>query len=274
MTLQLVGKDEPIGKYQEFYGPPTEQMPKLIELGHNPVSVAEIIKRRLYAPEDVIDNWRANSFFTGDGIVYDGQGNAKIVLDSALLREISPKTKLDHNAAVLSIDQWEDLHSFDILYLNADKVRKCYKKGFIKKGGIWQPENIVVGDVWKSISRVNDLKDLQDYAERVHEASGGDKVMQLWFDDRNTSFSPIMRSLIVNGVDLRSSVYLHHPLNLYYYGRLAGVVPETPRERCGRKQGTAGTSPYRETDVGSDLEERLEPLPENKPWYKRMLGLK
>ena len=102
MTLKLTGRDEPKCSYQEFFGCPTKEMSLLMGQGFDPISVAGVIGRRESAPCDVVDGWRHNYIFTGDGAAYDRQNNAKLVLDAELLREISPDTKLDNYATVLS----------------------------------------------------------------------------------------------------------------------------------------------------------------------------
>ena len=253
MTLQLTGKNEPKGLYQEFYGRPTENMPGLITAGYDPISVAGAISRRESAPADVVDEWKHNYIFTGDGAAYDGRKNAKIVLDAVLLREINPKTKLDNYAMILSNDQWEELHGDGVLYLNADKVEQAHEKGFVKRNGVWQPENTVVGDVWEHLSRGKDLK---DYAKIVSKTPGSNKVMRLWFD-RNNYTSPVMRSLVLLSFGNFSLVL--GSLNLDDgLGRLVGVAPEAHVAR--EKPVTRKTTPYREPAmaVAPTLDEVME----------------
>ncbi|MDP3640781.1 MAG: hypothetical protein Q8R53_06320 [Nanoarchaeota archaeon] len=221
MTLQLTGQNESGGLYQEFYGSLLQQMPILIARGLDPISVAGAIGRRESAPADVIDEWRRNYIFTGDGAAYDGRNNAKIILNAALLREINSNTQLINGARILSNDQWEELHGDAVLYLSADKVGQAHNNGFVKRKGVWQPENTVVGDVWEHLSQGKDLK---DYAEMVSKASGSNYVMWLWFD-RNHYTSPVMRSLVLDRIDLNSGVYGNNDLN-DDVGRLVGVAPE------------------------------------------------
>lgn len=248
MTLQLTGRDEPKGSFKEFSGRPTKQMPWLMKAGYGLTSVAGVIGRRESAPADVIDEWRRNYFFTGDGAAYDGRKNAKIVLDATLLREINSNTRLDNYAMVLSNNQWDELHGDDVLYLNADKVEQAHEKGFVNRNGVWQPENTVVGDVWTHLSRG---KDLQDYAEMVHGASGNDRVMWLWFD-RNTYSSPVMRSLVVISIGSNSNVLGNYILD-NNNGRFAGVAPEA--QVAAKNQGpyrTPASVPRSELEVVLD----------------------
>ncbi len=189
--------------------------------GFDPISVAGVIGRRESAPCDVVDGWRHNYIFTGDGAAYDRQNNAKLVLDAELLREISPDTKLDNYATVLSGHQWEDLYGNDVLYLSTDKVELAHEQGFVKRNGVWQPENTVVGDVWEHLSRGKDLK---DYAEMVSNASNSNKVMRLRFD-RNNYASPVMRSLVLSRIVNYSNIIGYFNLD-NFNGRLVGVAQE------------------------------------------------
>lgn len=253
MTLQLTGKNEPKGSFQEFYGRPTEKMPSLIKAGCVPISVAGVINRREHAPADVIDEWKNHYFFTGDGAIYDGRKNAKIVLDLTLLREINPNTRLDNYAAVLSDHLWDGLGGDNVLNLSSDQIKKAHKKGFVKRNGLWQPENTVIGDIWKGTDTFPGLargRDIQSYAKMVNKASKNDRVMWFWFD-RNTYSSPVMRSLVVSRFDSSSDVYGSNLLD-YLYGRLAGVAPEAPN-------ALENGSPYRNAGRSSEevLEERL-----------------
>ena len=239
MTLQLTGQSEPRGSYQDFFGSPLQQMPLLIDHGLEPISVAGAIGRRESAPADVVDGWRRNYIFTGDGAAYDGRKNAKLVLDAALLRKINPNTKLTNGAKILSNDQLEELHGDDVLYLSADKVNQAHKKGFVKRNGVWQPENTVVGEIWEYLSRGKDLK---DYAEMVHKVSRSDKVMRLWFDRSNYD-SPVMRSFVLSRVGNNSDADGDDDLN-YYYGRLVGVVAPEAQDNTHQRAARNG-GPYR-----------------------------
>lgn len=212
MMLQLTGKDEPVGLYQGFFGYPTEEMPCLMKQGYDLISVAGVIGRRESAPADVVNKWKYDYVYTGNGIAYDSQNNAKMVLDAVLLRKVNPDTKLTNNGAlVLSSEQWGELHGDGVLYLSADKVNLAHANGFIKKNGVWQPENTFVGDVWEHLSREKDLK---EYAEMVSKASNSNKVLRLWFD-RNTYTSPVMRSLVLCGIGNCSDVNGNSLLNHY-----------------------------------------------------------
>ena len=223
MTLQLTGRTEPQGLYRGFHGPPTEDMPQLMKAGYDLISVAGVIGRRESAPVDVVDEWRNSYFFTGDGVAYDGRKNTKVVLDAALLREINPNMKHSNYAMILSNDQWEELHGGDVLYLSTYQVAQASGKGFVKRNGVWQPENTVVGDVWNHLSRGKDVK---DYAEMVHQASGNNKVMSLHFDIKTYYFSPVLRSLVVSSFDHLSFVLGGYNNLSYFLGNLAGVAQE------------------------------------------------
>ncbi|MEK6904771.1 MAG: hypothetical protein AABX24_00035 [Nanoarchaeota archaeon] len=262
MNFQFTGKDEPEGLYQEFFGRPKKEMPRLIAEGYDPISVAGLIDRRESAPADVVNTWRCNYVFTSDAIAYDEKNNAKIVLDAKLLRDINPHTKFNNRARVLSAAQWENLRGDEVLYLSADEVEQTDKKGFVKRNGFWQPENNVVGDIWEGTDSFPGLarrKNLDDYIDLVSKASNGDTFLRLWFDeDKRTS--PTMLSLVVFSIYLNSRVIGYGNLD-NKYARFVGTTPELPR-------------PYAESSLtpSSRLEDTL--IPEKKPWYRRLLGIK
>src|SRR3989344_8979833 len=172
MILKLTGDNEPTGLFRDFYGRPTENITLLREQGYNLISVAEGIKRHKSAPADVINGWRENCIFTGDGIAYNSQRKAKIVLDAILLCEVNQKSQYQYGALVLSDNQWEDLSGNTVLELSAEELLQVYGKGFRSSRGLWYPENKIVEKTWIHLSRG---KDLQDYAEMVSSESDKDR---------------------------------------------------------------------------------------------------
>ena len=61
MEYNFTGKQETPNFYKLFYNyrvSMVDQLPKLFQEGYEPVSIAEIIERRMSAPDDVIKNWR------------------------------------------------------------------------------------------------------------------------------------------------------------------------------------------------------------------------
>ena len=244
-------------------------MPRLTNKGCVLISMAGLIERQLSVPEPVTNHWRYHKLCTGDSIAYDGQKNAKIVLDTKLLRKISRKSKLYNGALLLSDEQWEELGGDDVLYLNAEKVELADGRGFIKKNGVWQPKNTVVGEVWEHLSRGKNVK---EYAEKRSSTSGCDESLWLLFDRRNYT-SPVMRPLVVDDPSFPFSlVYGTKSFSDSYY--LLSVVPEALSIRCGRIQGTAGTSPYREPGLEKALELNKNLQQEKLSLYQRIFERK
>ncbi|MBI2581681.1 hypothetical protein HYV87_00945 [Candidatus Woesearchaeota archaeon] len=232
MTLQLVSNElqltstsEPRGKFREFYGCPLEKMPELNQGGYKPLSLSGMIKRRLHAPRDVLEAWRENYVFTSDAAVYDGKGNAKIALDSILLRSINTQSEVSEHppegGLLLSSDQWEGLDGDNVLPLSSTEIERANDGGFVYKRGSWRPVNSTVRKIWHFLGRGMDLK---EYAELVHTATGRAEVMNVVFY-RNIDSSPLLRPWLLGRVrDNSLAVGLG---NLAYNrGRLVGRRPE------------------------------------------------
>jgi len=94
IALQL---NEPRIEYKEFTVSIIDEMPRLIQQGYQPISIAQIMQRRLNVlgsiPE-VKDAWWMNYFDSGDAVVYHPDGKIKIVLDSPLARKLNPDITL------------------------------------------------------------------------------------------------------------------------------------------------------------------------------------
>ncbi|MEK6871571.1 MAG: hypothetical protein AABX16_01575 [Nanoarchaeota archaeon] len=135
MSIQL---NSQIANYKEFYGRDTEQMPKLIAENRIPLSVANILQARLTFGETLPD-WINYYFDTGDAIVYHPKGNVKIILDSAHLREINPKSKISNGALVLENDIYNSVDGVKFSRKELEKhLRKLLSKKQAKENPIWQ----------------------------------------------------------------------------------------------------------------------------------------
>lgn len=75
---------------KEFYGRNTEQMPLLLAEGRTPLTVAQLMERRLNVPVGVSFTYIDTYFDTGDAIIYNPKGRFKVDLDSQDLRGINP----------------------------------------------------------------------------------------------------------------------------------------------------------------------------------------
>lgn len=97
--------NEPIEKFQEFYGRNIEQMPQVLEEGGIPLGVAGLMRKRLEvltASEDVKDAWWDHYFDTGDTVIYHPDGRFKVVLNAEpVWKELSPESKLKNGSLIL-----------------------------------------------------------------------------------------------------------------------------------------------------------------------------
>lgn len=108
-----------IGLFKEFYGRNNKQMPKLVEEGWTPLSVAGLMQRRLEvlagSSDDVKAAWWDNYFDTGDGVFYHPDGNVKIVLGAQPIRDMTVDTPLSYGALMLNEDRDESIAAFEAL---------------------------------------------------------------------------------------------------------------------------------------------------------------
>ena len=231
MILQLTGQNERLADpYKEFYGQPIEQMPLLvsgkdkkgnvIDVPRVPISFADVLERRINAPEDVRRAWQNNYVFTGDGSTAGIEGDHLIVLDAQALREMTPESELHTGALVLPVDVWQELKSQKekVVYLTAHEVKEANGKGYVKKDGIWAPENRSVGKVLNALGRGKDLNSLCSTYERCFPRSNS--MLNVYFNKITKNDKPTMQSCCVG-----SDVYGNGNLD-DGSGRLVGVAPE------------------------------------------------
>ena len=97
-------RKEYMKNYKEFFGKYNEQMPNLIGEGFKPMSVYDIIEKRLDGDKYFEDNY----FDTCDAIVYGKKGKFKIIKNCLALLNITPKTKLERGAIKISKVEYEN----------------------------------------------------------------------------------------------------------------------------------------------------------------------
>lgn len=108
-------------KYKEFFGKNNEKMSELIEDGRIPMTVKQIIERRLNSE---LDDWKDNYFFTCDAIVYGKDGKFKIEKNSKKLLEMNKNTKLKNGAIPISQEYYESIDSPEFSEDDGDEVWK------------------------------------------------------------------------------------------------------------------------------------------------------
>ena len=239
MTLQFSGQSERMADphrefHQEFYGPVVKQMPLLVsgenkkgdvvDVPRDPASFAYTIERRETAPKDVRRAWQNNYVFTGDAVSRGVDGSLVSTWDSPILRTVNPESTLVRGALKLSTIQWKELQAQKegVLYLSAEQVAEVRGKGYVKKEGVWTPENTSVAKVWEHLSRG---RDLNGYVKMVADAMPGDEqIMKVYLDQAQLGL-PNLRSWVAYRFDYLSQAYGNGYL-LNDYGRLVGVAPE------------------------------------------------
>jgi hypothetical protein len=213
--IKLDGKTFP--QFKEFYGQNVAQMPKLIEAGRNPVSVAQLMQRRLElrnAPEDIKSSWMDNYFDMSDAIGYHPDGRIKVDLDSQTLREMTPETSRTGGALILTEDSY-----------NTSKGEEFTREKLGKTETPPSKKNAKAHPVWKTLARDQAL--LNDYVDLIfaegRERFGYDTAMDVYLDFAGDQ--PKMRALCVDRLEGGSSAYGGNDL-AYGSGRFVGLAPE------------------------------------------------
>src|SRR3990167_414574 len=93
-------------KYKEFYGNNLEQMELLIKDKRVPLTIKQIIERRLNSNQS---DWKDNYFDSCDAIFYGDDGKFKIIRDSKVLKEMTNKTKLVNGAIPMTKKKYDKL---------------------------------------------------------------------------------------------------------------------------------------------------------------------
>lgn len=217
MGLQL---NEQVSDYKEFYGKNTHQMPLLIADGRTPISVADVMKRRLEVlgqnySDEVRSAWWDNYIGTGDAPAYSPDGRIKIVLDSQPLRNINPKSKLKNSALVLPDGMYEMLEGLE---LTKDEIETYCNSDLTEKQVNQNP-------IWNVLARDESL--LKEYSSAVFKNAkkrfGYDKNMGLYISSEQKV--PIMRLWVVSRLENRSNASGRFNLG-DGDGRLVGVREE------------------------------------------------
>ncbi len=208
--------------HQTYEGRNTEQMPKLLADGKEPMNVAHLAEQRIYVrgkgiPKVQHDEWWNNYFDNADMFLRLPDGRGKVVPYSAqvlnFLREnLKPDTKLVDYALPLPDGFFE---AMDGLLLTSGQIEKLHTKGYSVK-------EAKDSDVWKTLTGTQ--KRLNHYVDAVAAETGRTE------DLMNTYFGPVSkvptgRLWYVNNRNGDSDAYGNCDLT-NDYGRLVGVAPE------------------------------------------------
>ena len=212
---------EPRPKYKEFYGRNVNEMPKLVADSRVPMSVADIMKKRLEVrnseDSELKASWHDTYFDTGDGVLYFPNGDLVVAYDSKALREMNSNSKLVGGAL--------DLSNVDLKDVTGQRFTKAQLEKMVL-GESLTLEQAKVHPLWIALARDNKLA--SDYAEMVFaetkERFDYDTNMGVYRDQAGKV--PKMRAWVVGWVDGRSGAGGNYVLD-DGSGRLVGVASET-----------------------------------------------
>ncbi len=127
--------------YTEFYGTNKGQMPLLVKAGLVPMSVAQLMQRRVAVLGDkaLKATWFDNYFDTGDAIAYKDD-KVKVVLDAAALRKMSARSELSTGALILPDGVYETLEGpeFTRDELTRLGIDKSLSQTKVREHPVWQ----------------------------------------------------------------------------------------------------------------------------------------
>ncbi len=127
--------------HTEFYGTNKGQMPLLVKAGLVPMTVAQLMQRRVAVLGDVALKaafWD-NYFDTGDAIAYKDD-RVKVVLDAQPLREMNARSELSNGALILPDGVYEALEGpeFTREELTRLGVGKSLSQTQVREHPVWQ----------------------------------------------------------------------------------------------------------------------------------------
>jgi hypothetical protein len=213
MAIKLNGTS---GIYKEFYGKNIEQMPLLIAESRVPMSVSQIMQKKLdvrNAEAEVRNAWMNNSFDTDDAIIYHPNGDVKIVLDSINLREMTPESKINHGALVLTYEVYKALPGVEFNEDEIGKIEYSLSKSEVKHHPIWR---LLARDS-------NLLNDYVDYIFNEYEKRFDDDTFMGIFPRLCNGDYPEMRSLRIKSLEDGSHANGWSDLD-YDKGLLVGIT--------------------------------------------------
>jgi len=151
--------------YKEFPGSIHKEMPKLIEEGRTPITIAEVMERRLElfnikfpnaAERFIMWSWYDNYITTGDGIFYHPNGNFKVVLNAQPLRELNPNSNFFKNKLLLGEDKYSSIDIYNSL--NGPE----FNRNNLKLNSHLTEDEVINHPIWRAL--VEDKNLLKEYA--------------------------------------------------------------------------------------------------------------
>ncbi|MFT4261476.1 MAG: hypothetical protein ACMXX9_03520 [Candidatus Woesearchaeota archaeon] len=170
MDFQI--KIEKFKPKNEFYGLFTEQIPKLVALEKRPMSISEIMIKRIEADMTgsvgVKNYWHNNFFDSGDAFLYHPSGDIKVVPTFKYFLKVNENTKLKEGFLPLgrsvneSIDKY---NSIEGVVFTKGELEKFTKKDVVLMYS--SKEDIINNPVWNAVVSDKDL--LKDYVDMAHK---------------------------------------------------------------------------------------------------------
>ena len=215
---------EEVKRFEVYDGKTTEQMPKLVADNRIPISVSQLMQRRLDLRNDetgVKASYTDNYFDTGDAVVYHPDGRVKIVLDSEDLRNITPNTPRNGGALIITPEAYNTLQGEE------------FKKDKLGKTNDWMSrKDVKAHPVWKALARDQSL--LNDYTDHIFSeyktrfandtSLEGIRTMGVFLGSAN-GYTPEMRAWCVDWLEDRSVALGRYVLD-DDSGRFVGIAPE------------------------------------------------
>jgi len=213
MTLQLHESPVP---YKEFFGRYHEQMPRLLAELRTPMTVAEIMRRRVDVAEGnagVRDAWLDTYFDTSDAVLYHPSGKIKIVRRAPPLLTITTESNIRAGALVVDHETYHSIPGPEFA-----------RRELITGTPLTQTQ-ACAHPVWQTLAG-DDQSLLNTYTDFVFRDSkrrcGHMENMGVYLGPPQDS--PVLRAWTVGMVDYQSDVFGDSSLSDHIC-RLVGVTP-------------------------------------------------
>ena len=205
-------------RYKEFYGPYAEQMPRLLREGRTPMTVADVMRRRVEVARSATDvraAWLDHYLHTSDAILYDTSGRLKIVRAAGLLTAVTPQCAIRDGALTIDAAVYDAVAAPE--FAASDLVT----------GMPLSAHDVRCNPVWLALAG-EDRALLDEYVTMVFKNArrlfAYTEAMGVYLPPPSTT--PCVGIWIVNCVEKAAGV--HATLELDNpYSRLVGVAPAT-----------------------------------------------
>ena len=218
----------------EHYGKNSDKMPKILNAGETPISVAEVMKARLNKGNDFPDLWN-NYFDSSDLVVYPKRNNNDIYV----LLTVNNKEQVTKNGRKAL-----ELINSDNLASNSGAVvgqlRDLGRKGLIKisrnkitTGTYLTSDKILNEQVWRVLARhpdevpsefAEDKGLLQEYVNEIKSRKNNTENMAIYLGD-SLNDKTTLKAWCVGGLGGGSGASGGDGL-VNVGGRLLGIAPE------------------------------------------------